>query len=586
MTFFSRFICFVVFVLTASTANAALVICNDTDRTQAVSIGYKGAADWTSEGWWNIEPGDCATPLGDDLTQRYYYFRAEADAGPFIGGNYFFCTTTTAYEIVGDTECEARGYDKEDFQEIDTGETGSEYTYRLTQTAMDVAQAGDGIGLEFCNESQHTQAISIAYQKGDSFISRGWWNVEPGECNKPLKDALQFRYYYYRAEVSAGDFNGEGYSFCTSPDAYDIIGDENCADRGYVSEDFAEIDTGESARGYTVAITDETGGIVGGDGGYSGLRVCNETEEAQEVSVGYQGDEDWTSEGWWRLEPGECANTIDGPLKHQYYYYRSEIAGGEFDGENYTFCTTPSAYTIVGDSDCESRGYELEKFREVNIGQGVESYVLKIGSSAAFPGGVSEATTASTSVEPDPNAGLQVCNETEHTQSLAFGYDGADGWTSEGWWVADAGQCVTPTLDGQHHRYIYYRAEVNGGPFEGQSYFFCTTSDAFTILGDDNCASRGYDREDFREIDTGSSDGIFTFTLVASEAGEAVEVDTSVSTNEESKVGGIEFDRNNGDAVDPEPETNPDPGTTIQPEPEPEPEPEEKAPTRRGGSRG
>ncbi len=577
-------------------AFAGLEICNDTNETQAISVGYKGDDVWTSEGWWNLDPGGCATPIGGDLTQRYYYFRAEKSGGPFQGGNYYFCTSTTAYTIKGDTECEERGYDKEDFQEIDTGETGTEFTFRLTQSAMDVAQSGEGLGLEFCNETEFTQAVSIGYKQGEGYISRGWWNVEPGECSKPLSAALQQRYYYYRAEVSAGDFSGQGYSFCTASEAYDIEGDKDCENRGYVTEDFAEIDTGESARGFTFTLTNATGGNIenaSASDGDDGLRICNETTATQEVSIGYQAEDGWTSEGWWRIEPDGCATVIDGPLKNQWYYYRAEVQGGPFDGENYTFCTTTQAYTIVGDEDCESRGYESEKFREFSIGSGTSSFVLTIGSSAAIPGGESsgDETVSETTAEPVVNAGLKVCNETEHNQSLSFGYDGADGWTSEGWWVAEPGECVTPALDGQPHRYIYYRAEVNGGEFAGQNYFFCTTPDAYTIVGDDNCASRGYDREDFYEIDTGAGEELFTFTLVSDPGSESpAGTAESVTTATDSKGGGVEFDRNSEAAVEPEPEpeTNPDPGPTTQPEPEiePEPEPEQKKPPRRGGSRG
>ena len=60
----------------AGAVRAELQICNETNDVQAVSIGYKGEADWTSEGWWNIDPGDCATPVPGDLTKRYYYLRA------------------------------------------------------------------------------------------------------------------------------------------------------------------------------------------------------------------------------------------------------------------------------------------------------------------------------------------------------------------------------------------------------------------------------------------------------------------------------------------------------------------------------
>ena len=43
---------------------------------------------------------------------------------------------------------------------------------------------------------------------------------------------------------------------------------------------------------------------------------------------------------------------------------------------------------------------------------------------------------------------------------------------------------------------------------------FCTSSREYTIVGDTNCGGRGYDRENFREIDTGPTSTSFKLTLV------------------------------------------------------------------------
>ncbi|MFN3144032.1 MAG: DUF1036 domain-containing protein [Paracoccaceae bacterium] len=67
--------------------------------------------------------------------------------------------------------------------------------------------------------------------------------------------ALDLRYYDYRAEVEGGTFDGEGYYFCTSPDAYTIVGDANCRARGYDEEEFAEIDV-EDYTSFTLTLVD------------------------------------------------------------------------------------------------------------------------------------------------------------------------------------------------------------------------------------------------------------------------------------------------------------------------------------------
>lgn len=115
----------------APAARAGLDICNETDVLQTVAIGFKGDKDWTSEGWWNIDPGDCATVLGGDLTRRYYYYYAESEADTFEGQDYQFCASNDVFTIVGDTDCEQRGYETLSMREIDTGETARDFTLTL-----------------------------------------------------------------------------------------------------------------------------------------------------------------------------------------------------------------------------------------------------------------------------------------------------------------------------------------------------------------------------------------------------------------------------------------------------------------------
>lgn len=123
-------------VLMSGGAQAGLEICNKTELLQSLSIGYKGDTDWTSEGWWNIEPGECAIVVAGDLTKRYYYYYAESKGVTFESQNFEFCTADEVFTIVGDTDCESRGYDTERFREIDTGETAKEFTLSLVDKGL------------------------------------------------------------------------------------------------------------------------------------------------------------------------------------------------------------------------------------------------------------------------------------------------------------------------------------------------------------------------------------------------------------------------------------------------------------------
>lgn len=113
-------------------AFADLEICNDTETRKTVAVGYKSGAEWASEGWWNLKPGQCATPVSGDLTHRYYYLLAKANGWTFADGNIVFCTTPRAFTIVGDADCAERGYDTGRFRQIDTGKTAKTFRVALS----------------------------------------------------------------------------------------------------------------------------------------------------------------------------------------------------------------------------------------------------------------------------------------------------------------------------------------------------------------------------------------------------------------------------------------------------------------------
>lgn len=113
--------------------------------------------------------------------------------------------------------------------------------------------------LTICNQTPETRSVAIGYPRGSDWVSEGWWVLEQGDCATVIQDALQSRYYYYRSETDSGAAAGEGYFFCTTPEPFAIVGDTRCRERGYASEDFRQIDTGETARDFTVHMTPATG---------------------------------------------------------------------------------------------------------------------------------------------------------------------------------------------------------------------------------------------------------------------------------------------------------------------------------------
>jgi uncharacterized membrane protein len=108
----------------------------------------------------------------------------------------------------------------------------------------------------------------------------------------------------------------------------------------------------------------------------AGLRFCNESGRTQNVAVGYQHGDDWASEGWWVLRPGECKVAIGGDLKWRTYYYRIKSGGvSRKEGANYYFCTKTQPFTIIGTHNrhhCSSRGYYRRGFKKVNVADALD----------------------------------------------------------------------------------------------------------------------------------------------------------------------------------------------------------------------
>ncbi len=110
-------------------------------------------------------------------------------------------------------------------------------------------------GLTLCNDGAARASVAIAYAADGVWTTEGWWGVEPGACTVVQAGDLRQRHYYYSLSGDAG-FAGDGYSFCTVPDAFTLTGaDGDCAAMDAESRAFAHIDTGPDATDFTYRLT-------------------------------------------------------------------------------------------------------------------------------------------------------------------------------------------------------------------------------------------------------------------------------------------------------------------------------------------
>ena len=105
----------------------------------------------------------------------------------------------------------------------------------------------------------------------------------------------------------------------------------------------------------------------------AGFSVCNSTEFPALVSFGFFDGEEWSSQGWWRIDAQDCAELSGDPLLGRYYYLHAvhEEVGGSWNG-NRSFCVGSGAFRIRGRSDCLARGYDRKGFYQVDTRDAAE----------------------------------------------------------------------------------------------------------------------------------------------------------------------------------------------------------------------
>lgn len=105
------------------------------------------------------------------------------------------------------------------------------------------------------------------------------------------------------------------------------------------------------------------------------LQVCNNSSNAAYIALGYSaGPNRWQSQGWWKVQTGQCSTVLSGNLQPGTYFYlyainqpRTRIWQGT--DQNTWFCVNPTdnfQITMLGD-ECSGVGTSKQFFWEVAV---------------------------------------------------------------------------------------------------------------------------------------------------------------------------------------------------------------------------
>ena len=103
------------------------------------------------------------------------------------------------------------------------------------------------------------------------------------------------------------------------------------------------------------------------------LKLCNSTASRVGVSIGYQDQTGWATEGWWNIASQTCETLLKGAVPSRFIYVHAVDydRGGEWAGSNF-MCTADKSFAIRGVQDCPKRGYKRTGFFEVDTGEAKE----------------------------------------------------------------------------------------------------------------------------------------------------------------------------------------------------------------------
>ncbi|GJL90813.1 DUF1036 domain-containing protein [Hyphococcus sp.] len=107
------------------------------------------------------------------------------------------------------------------------------------------------LGFFYCNKTDSTVWSAIAEpEDDDAYRTKGWWKLEPGECSKIIKGALDKDHYYVYGLVEdpSGDrpIGGGDKAFCVNLVMFNSENGLSCADQELDEANFKRVEIGSA----------------------------------------------------------------------------------------------------------------------------------------------------------------------------------------------------------------------------------------------------------------------------------------------------------------------------------------------------
>ena len=295
------------------------------------------------------------------------------------------------------------------------------------------------------------------------------------------------------------------------------------------------------------------------------LTLCNRTSYRMDAAIGLEKRANVETRGWFRIDPGQCRQVVDGALDADmvYVHTRTPPIYGSSPlprNGNADFCVRDGDFTISDGRNCPmsqqahftpARPSDSPKGPAINLAEeadyddaqarlaGIQRLLVIAGYDAnpidGIAGGKTQAAidkfladrklpadaasganffeTLIAAAQSPEGHGFSWCNDTQYPVMAAIGTAEGGATVTRGWYRVEAGKCLRPDLRGAPQKIFSYAEAVdsNGRAIErgdrklswGGDVTLCTRNGKFELSDHKDCTARGLNAAGFATVDLG-----------------------------------------------------------------------------------
>lgn len=308
----------VLFALSATGAKAKYSLCNKSSYALSAAIGYVDGDRLATRGWWRLRPGQCKVALTEQTNPGRYFVFAEAipgHRGPLRNwsGDTPLCVENSGFfNLRNQDVCRDDPMRQRKFFDVEVSES-----------------AGGNWQTDFTEASNYT-----VYSAEVAGVQRLLTDIgeDVGTIDGAMGRSTQTVLANYRRRKGLTDGTS--------------IDDE-------VIDALIEDANAREAK--------------------LGFFYCNKTNDPVWSAIGEPAEDDtYTSKGWWKLEPGDCAKIIKGDLQQDHYYVygviEEALAERRIVGGEKALCVKAIMFNASNEMTCVDQDLDEAMFRRVEIG--------------------------------------------------------------------------------------------------------------------------------------------------------------------------------------------------------------------------